>query len=243
MQTRIPQIFLGLLALAIGLVWTGKIAANAVLQSRSDQSISVTGSAKKSIRSDNVVWSGRIYADSYDLKSAYTQLQSNVQKFKAATGSFGLGGIKFNTVTSETYATEDVREDGARVQRSAFRVYQTFEIADADVDKITASAGKVAEAVLGQGIPLESNLQYLYTKLPELRLEMLQAATEDAKQRAETIAKGTGGHIGGAQSARMGVFQITPRNSTQVDDYGSYDTSSIDKDITAVVSVNFKLEK
>jgi hypothetical protein len=44
------------------------------------------------------------------------------------------------------------------------------------------------------------------------------------------------------RDAKTGVFQITSRNSTDVSDWGIYDTSSIDKDITAVVSVTFGIE-
>lgn len=71
---------------------------------------------------------------------------------------------------------------------------------------------------------------------------MIAEATEDAKDRAEAIAKTTGNRIGTVRSAKTGVFQITSRHSTAVSDYGIYDTSSLEKDITAVVSVQFSLE-
>ena len=44
------------------------------------------------------------------------------------------------------------------------------------------------------------------------------------------------------RSVRMGVFQITPRHSTEVSDYGINDTSSLEKDITAVVRVTFAVD-
>jgi hypothetical protein len=39
-----------------------------------------------------------------------------------------------------------------------------------------------------------------------------------------------------------GFYQVTPRNSTEVSDYGINDTSTREKDVTAVVSVTFGLE-
>jgi hypothetical protein len=48
--------------------------------------------------------------------------------------------------------------------------------------------------------------------------------------------------VGRVRDAKTGVFQITSRNSTDVSDSGIYDTSSIDKDITAVVSVTFGID-
>jgi hypothetical protein len=40
----------------------------------------------------------------------------------------------------------------------------------------------------------------------------------------------------------VGVFQITARNSTEVSDSGIYDTSSLEKDITAVVPLSFAVK-
>ena len=68
---------------------------------------------------------------------------------------------------------------------------------------------------------------------------MLGEAAKDAKVRAEKIAASTGNSIGAVRSARMGVMQITAADSTEVSDAGISDTSSIDKDVTAVVNVSF----
>lgn len=81
--------------------------------------------------------------------------------------------------------------------------------------------------------------QYFYTKLADLKIEMLSLATEDAVKRAEQIAKSTGTKVERLRSAYMGVFQITPLYSTEVSDYGINDTTSIDKEITAVVNCEF----
>jgi len=52
--------------------------------------------------------------------------------------------------------------------------------------------------------------------LDELKVEMLAKATENAKLRAENMVKATGNRIGFMRSAKMGVFQITPVNSTEI---------------------------
>ena len=70
---------------------------------------------------------------------------------------------------------------------------------------------------------------------------MLGRATENAKQRATSMASSTGNRIGTIRSAKMGVFQITPPTSTDVSDYGENDTSSLEKKVMAVVSVTFAI--
>ncbi|ABB16247.1 conserved domain protein [Carboxydothermus hydrogenoformans Z-2901] len=70
---------------------------------------------------------------------------------------------------------------------------------------------------------------------------MLGLATKDAMQRAEQIAKFTGVKVGKLRSSKMGVFQITAPYSTDVSDMGIFDTSSIEKEITAVVTCEFEI--
>ena len=71
---------------------------------------------------------------------------------------------------------------------------------------------------------------------------MLAEATKDAKNRAEQISQNTDSRIGALKSAKMGVFQITPLYSTEVADYGINDTSSLEKEITAVVTCTFEMK-
>lgn len=84
--------------------------------------------------------------------------------------------------------------------------------------------------------------KYYFTQLGDLKIEMLGEAAKDGKTRAEQIAASTGNRIGAVRSAKMGVLQITAADSTEVSDAGISDTTSIDKDITAVVNVSFAVE-
>jgi hypothetical protein len=111
-----------------------------------------------------------------------------------------------------------------------------------DVDKIEKLAREATE-LINQGILLESSPpEYLYTKLGDLKIEMLAEAAKDAKVRAQQIASSTGSSIGSVRTARMGVMQITPADSNDVSDSGMNDTSSLEKDITAVVNVGFAVD-
>jgi hypothetical protein len=71
---------------------------------------------------------------------------------------------------------------------------------------------------------------------------MLSEASENARQRAQSMASATGSKIGFMRSAKMGVFQITPINSTEISDYGINDITSLDKKVTAVVSASFAIK-
>jgi len=72
---------------------------------------------------------------------------------------------------------------------------------------------------------------------------MVGEATADAKERAESIAASVGASVGAIRTVSMGVFQIRPRHSTSVSDYGMNDTSTIEKDIMSVVRATFEIVK
>jgi hypothetical protein len=71
---------------------------------------------------------------------------------------------------------------------------------------------------------------------------MLAAATTDATKRAQMIAENAGSKLGSLTYADMGVMQITPLYSNEISDYGISDTTSLEKEITAVVHCTFKIK-
>lgn len=110
------------------------------------------------------------------------------------------------------------------------------------MDKITAVAREATE-LINQGVHFSSYPpQYFYTRLSDLKVEMLGSATKDARERAEQLAVNSKSKVGKLRSASMGVFQITAANSTVVSDYGVYDTTTPEKDVKAVVTVSYSIE-
>ncbi len=207
------------------------------------EQISVTGSATKEIRSDYIVWRGEFSRREVDLKTAYTNLRSDLDKVKAYLNS---KGVKEDELTICQVATETVYKKNEKGNDTndiqGYRLSQGVEIRSYDVDKIDKVAREVTE-LIDQGIEFTSLApEYFYTKLDELKVEMLAKATQNAKQRAESMVKATGNKIGLMRNARMGVFQITPATSTDVSDWGVNDTSSLDKKVMAVVTVSFAIE-
>ena len=99
-----------------------------------------------------------------------------------------------------------------------------------------------SSSLLARGVPLAADPpQYVYTKLPSLRPRLLAAATKDAQVRARVLVAASGAKLGKLRGVDVGVFQVSSPNSTDVSDYGVYDTTTLRKDVTAVVNVTFAL--
>jgi hypothetical protein len=204
--------------------------------------ITVTGSAKRPIRSDYVIWRGSLTSQKPAMREAYQDVKKYADRLHAYLKD---NRIADSLITFSSIENEPVPEFTSSGQPTgkilAYRLTQRFEVRSDRVDALVQLSNQATD-LIQEGIPLMSYpLEYLYTKLADLRIEMLAEATRDARARAEVIATNAGNKISAVRSARMGVFQITARNSTQVSDYGIYDTSSPDKDITAVVTLSFAL--
>src|SRR5262249_21220691 len=124
----------------------------------------------------------------------------------------------------------------------AYKLTRSFEVRSSRVSEISALV-EASQKLLAQGVPLQAQpAQYLYTKLADLRPKLLADAPSDALRRDKNPLEATGAHLGGLRGVDVSPFQVTAPNSTQVEDYGVYDTSTLKKDVTAVVNVTFALK-
>jgi uncharacterized protein len=241
---RNGHIFNAGFALAVALVLSSIVGAWAYTHAKNgEQVITVTGSARKRIKSDLVVWRAGVSYQAPQLSEAYKALSDNIPKVKQYLISKGVREDQITISSISSTTLHEKNSDGEETgQITGYSLRQELMVRSNDVDKIEKLAREATE-LINQGILLESSPpEYLYTKLGDLKIEMLAEAAKDAKVRAQQIASSTGSSIGSVRTARMGVMQITPADSNDVSDSGMNDTSSLDKDITAVVNVGFAVD-
>jgi uncharacterized protein len=233
--------FMGAVVLAVGLVVATTIGGWFFVKGkRGDETITVTGSARKRIKSDLVIWRSAVSYQAPVLSEAYRSLSEAVPRVKAYLVSKGIpeNQITVSSISSETLHGRS--SDGVETSEiTGYSLRQELSVRSNEVDKIGQIAREATE-LINQGILIESMApEYLYTQIGDLKIEMLAEAAKDAKRRAEQIAQSTDSSIGSVRTARMGVLQITPADSTDVSGAGINDTTSLDKDITAVVNIGF----
>ncbi|MDJ0682042.1 MAG: SIMPL domain-containing protein [Xenococcaceae cyanobacterium MO_167.B52] len=241
---RFPQVFAGLSVLSLALVISSLVFAQGIQEfKRANDVLVITGSAKRPIKSDYIILRLSVSSQESTAKIAYQNLKTQIEQVQAYLKE---QQVPDDAITLSAMRTDTIPEIGINGRNTgrilAYRLSQTLEIRSNEVERY-ADISQQATELINEGVNLVSRPpEYLYTKLSELRVEMVAEATKDAQARARAIASSTGNQVGAVRSARTGVFQITSRNSTAVSDYGIYDTSSLEKDITAVVSVQFAME-
>jgi hypothetical protein len=232
------------ITLALGLIISTLIISNTVTRVKlANQTITVKGYAERRIKSDLIIWKGLFTVRGAKLTEAYALLNRDLSLVKEYLVSKGVreNDIIVSSIKTRTFYGRD--EQGKPTDQIAgYELEQQVEIHSNDVDKISGIAREATE-LINKGVRFQSlEPQYFYTKLSDLKIEILAEATKDARIRAEQLAINSGCKVGKLCSAYMGVLQITKAYSTEVSDYGINDTSSLEKDVKAVVSVSFSID-
>ncbi|GMO27991.1 MAG: SIMPL domain-containing protein [Termitinemataceae bacterium] len=205
------------------------------LKTAQNNYIAVTGSATKSFVSDLIVWGGSFSKKANTTKEAYEKLKRDTVAVKEYLTKNGVDEqqIIFSSISIDENYNYEYNEQG-RITKTTFTGYsltQNVTIKSSEVDKIEQISRDITE-LIDFGVEFFSNRpEYYYTKLDELKLDLIAESSENTRIRAETIAKKSGGHISKLQTANLGVFQITPENSS-ADGYssgGTFDVSSKNK--------------
>jgi Uncharacterized protein conserved in bacteria len=234
-------IWLAAMILALGLLASTSVATYGLVKIKTQaNTITVTGSAKKQIKSDYVTWKGTFSRQSSDLSEAYSKLEEDLDKVKVYLKHEGLTESDYTVSSINTQVNYKMLPNGyASSEVESYRLYQDIDLRSGDIDRIT-KISRESTKLIQDGVQFQSMApMYFYTKIADLKVDMLALATKDARNRAQKIAENAGAKIVSLKSAKMGVFQITPINSNDVSDYGINDTSSIEKEIMSVVNCTF----
>lgn len=210
--------------------------------------IKVVGLAEKEFVSDLVVWDGAFTRRMMTVQESYAALKRDAEQIRQYLISKGVAekAITFSAVNSDKEYRSITNDKGVEIDRifEGYRLRQSVNVETNDVDKMETVAREVTE-LLNMGLEFESYApRYYYTKLAQLKIEMLAAASTDARKRAEIIAKNAGGGLGTLRNAAMGVFQITaPYSDDESYSYGgSFNTSSKNKKASITARLEFGIE-
>lgn len=241
---RVKEIQVAVLGLCLML---GLVAGTAILGSSlvefkrsADDIIAITGAASEILPSDRAEWRATFGRNAKTLAEAYAAVQNDVTIMRKYLTSHDIPeqAITIQPLSTEIVYVRTSQGDNTN-EVDGYTLRQTIIVESENVDLIEKLVAQSNE-LIRQGIVLESSYpQYFYTRLDDIKIKMLRKATENAKARARAMAEATGNGIGLMKSAKMGVFQITDKNSTEVSDGGMYDTSAKIKKVTAVVNVAF----
>ncbi|HLX60013.1 MAG TPA: SIMPL domain-containing protein [Planctomycetota bacterium] len=214
-----------------------------------ERELKVTGSARKRIHSDVALWHFQLTSDAKTLADAYKILKDADAKARAFLEKHGFKAdeIAAHAVETKTnYRVEFKGWSGTEQHETrdaeSYTLTRGYTITTPRVESVAVPSGAVTE-LIEQGVKVVSCApEYYYSKIADLKVEMIGEASRDARARADQVVNNAGCAVVEVRHARMGVLQITQPNSTAVSDSGIFDTSTIEKDVTAVVALTLGIK-
>lgn len=224
--------------LAVGLSVAGYFIGNTLYKAKTAENIAtVKGLAERNVKSDLAIWTLSFSLVGQNLEGVFNDAKRNRE---IITGFLKEQGFKESEIRMEPLNSwrNEYRDDGKLVDES-FNVSSGVTVETADIDRVSEAYAKAGE-LIGRGVVLSSSSpRFLFTKLNEIKPELLGEATKSARVAAEQFAGDAGGKVGGIKTATQGNFSILAKNST--DSYGE-DESSVNKTVRVVTTITFYME-
>lgn len=229
------------IALACGLAFSAMLLSSTWNHISESQVVTVTGSARKIIRSDFVVWHASFSTDADSLLEAQRKLNSDLAKVEIFLRANGQKDYIVQPVQVREILANVEHERDAVPVRIGYRLSQSVVVRSDDVDATPRMASQSTE-LLEQGVVFVSEkIDFIYTKAGEAKVEMMADAAKDARTRAEQIAVQGGRTVKEMRSAKAGVVQVNPLFATDASWDGNNDTTSLEKNISVTVTATFSL--
>lgn len=247
--SRLGFFLLGL-TLAFGFVAGSDRIAKAVALRRTQPETTVRGVATQEVRSDIGLMTLQLYKRGTRHDALVTSVNARrdalLQALKAqgfAEADLTVGSLDYNIYEPAPAGTKEVNPDKfARGAEREFAFYQTIRVRTAKVDELLAYSRTPIDYVDDVSLS-RSTPEFRVGKLDDSKRELLEAATKDARRRADILVAGSGSKVGALLEASQGVFEVLSRENPRNGGYDAYDTTDINKVIRVVVTLRFEITR
>lgn len=228
------------LVLAIGVIIAAWIGANSFYRVHTlNNTLSVTGSASQNVQANTAKWNVSLsrIVSSEQIATAQTRVANDTQQ---VVNFFTKGGIAAENIkVSPIFDDQMYNQNGP----TTFNVHEDITV-NSDDPALIEKLSKSISSLAAQGVIVSAGApEYYVSNLPQIRVQLIGAAVVDAAARANEIASSTKRSVGDLQSASTGVVQVlAPNSQNDVSDYGSYDTSTIDKVVMVTTHAVFYIK-
>ncbi len=240
-----PRPVIGHAVLALGFIVGGWFIGHGFAAGRSaDRFVTVKGVSEREVKADLALWPLNLNVTDNDLSGAQATLRQNTVRVLRFLSEYG---IDTSSVELQGFRVTDLlaqRYGGDAGYRSRFIISQTIMVRSDDPDLILDASQNVGELVEA-GVVLSSGEEwgpggptFLFTRLNDLKPEMIAEATASAREAAEQFALDSRSSISGIRRANQGVFVILPRDQAQ----GVAEQNQLFKTVRVVSTIEYLLE-
>ena len=227
--------------IALGLLFVGFFPGYYYYKSKFNyNAVTVKGLAEQDVVADLAIWEIKYVATGNDLIETKNNLEKQTDIILAflhdnnfSDSEIELGGMETNDLMANPYR-------GNEAVTSRFILTKSMTVRSNQVYNVAETYTKTGD-LINSGIVFENQygtpISYIFTKLNDIKPQMLELATKNAHQAALEFAKSSDSKVGKIHSANQGVFSILPR-----DNANASESQQINKKVRVVATVEYFLE-
>lgn len=238
MDNKSSGLVFSALLVASGIASAGYFISETLYKSRVALNTAVVkGLAERKVAADKAFWSISYTvtgSKSDDIAQLYRDSESDQKKIVELLKQVGFSSdeIKLGVIN---YVKEEFRDENQKLVDEKHVLVGEVEVQTNNVQLVSQGRAKL-NTLIAQGLDLKNYAPtYHFTKLNDIKPEMLKEATTNARLAANEFATNAGVKVGGIRSAVQGGFVIRDIG----ENYG--DTRKIEKNVRVVTNVTFLL--
>ena len=201
----------------LGLTVSGYLLGHAAIEFREyERSVTVKGLSEREYPADIVIWPIQFITAGNDLQQLYSEVEENTGEIRSFLRE---RGIRPEDISSSSPAiTDKSAQQYGNSARPEFRysALQTVTVYSQDVEGVRGVMDSLS-ALGRKGIVLtggnyQAQTEYLFTRLNDVKPDMIEEATRKAREVAEKFAADSQSRLGKIRRASQGQFSISPRD-------------------------------
>jgi hypothetical protein len=230
--------------MALALLGSTWMVKSAWIRLRGDEVVRVTGSARRQVKADAVVWTAQLTARADALEDGYRRLETATAKVADWLRAQQVSDLMISQVSVEPLFALDAHGVADRARLVGYSMAQSVSVRSTElarIEKLRLQSRELMEAAgLGAAhVDFTAAVRYVFNTLESTKLEVMAQAAGNGRERAARMAEGAGAHLGRLRQARFGdIATLTEGDSNRYSD----DASSPKKDIVADVELVFDVE-
>jgi uncharacterized protein len=224
--------------LALGIVIGGYLLGDGLRRARmADRSVTVRGLAERDVTANLANWTVNFTAQGTELSAVQAEIDRDA---RAVASFFRAAGFPAEAVTDgggsvNQYFDSNRGENNVTINRRV-------QLRSEDVMRARQAYARQFELIRG-GVAIQegSGMQYVFTRLNQIKPQMIAEATRNARESAEQFARDSGTDVGGIRSATQGYFSVGPRDGDAAEEtYGGRDSPF--QKVRVVTTIDFYLD-
>jgi len=229
-------ILIAVIILAASIVAGGFLLGDGMRRAyRSERAVTMRGLAERDVTADLATWSVSFSAQGSELGEVQAEIERDAATIR---NFFRAAGFPAETVTDGGGSVSSYYDNNRAA--NVITINRRIQFRSNDVMRAQRAYARQFD-LIRSGVALQegSSMNYSFTRLNDVKPQMIAASTQDARRGAEQFARDSGASVGGIRSATQGYFSITARDGAG-EEGGSGSDSPLQK-VRVVTTIEFYL--